>query len=150
MNAQVEHIVPKSLHLDFIFETKNLCVICADCNEIKRKQETLSKIPNTITKAESRRQYPRSHSAFKIVHPHFDNYKQHIIKRGRAYIDKSKKGRFTISVCKLNRYFHQFGYENDHIEEAELMNLFEEYIECKDSVARKEILQSIKDVIFLL
>lgn len=103
-NAQVEHIVPKSLHLDFMFEEKNLCVICADCNEIKRKQETFSELPDTIVNVHLKR-YPRASNSFKIIHPHFDIYDEHILITPEGYyVDKdSKKGRFTIDACRLNR-----------------------------------------------
>src|ERR1700741_3266522 len=34
-NCHVEHIAPKAKYPQFMFEPKNLCVICADCNAIK-------------------------------------------------------------------------------------------------------------------
>lgn len=110
LNCHVEHIVPKSLHLDFIFTPKNLCVICADCNMIKREQETLGEIPETLENADATI-YPRSSNAFKIVHPHFDIYTEHILIKSGFYIDKTSKGHFTIGACKLNRKLHVFGYE---------------------------------------
>ncbi|WP_228388441.1 HNH endonuclease [Chryseobacterium sp. CBo1] len=56
-NCQVEHIVPKSKYLSFISEPKNLCVICADCNEIKKSQEVLNEVPEVTNKKNIKR-YP--------------------------------------------------------------------------------------------
>lgn len=67
-NCQIEHIAPKSKYRDFIFEPRNLCVICADCSEIKREQETLGNEPDTVEKGSKRKHYPRSPNAFKVVH----------------------------------------------------------------------------------
>lgn len=112
-NCHVEHIAPKSKYQKFIFEAKNLCVICADCNEIKREQETLSSELDPIRK-KSVKLYPRSKSAFLIVHPHFDNYNEHIkILSGNHYIDLSMKGHFTIGSCKLNRFLHRYGWPDE-------------------------------------
>lgn len=112
-NCHVEHIAPKSKYQKFIFEAKNLCVICADCNEIKREQETLRSELDPIRK-KSVKLYPRSESAFLIVHPHFDNYNEHIkILSGNHYIDLSMKGNFTIGSCKLNRLLHRYGWPDE-------------------------------------
>jgi hypothetical protein len=55
-------------------------------------------------------QYPRSSKAFKIVHPHFDEYTDHILRLGEAfYIGRSDKGLFTIKECGLKRFM------NDHL-----------------------------------
>ena len=45
-NAHIEHIAPKSLYPNFIFEPKNLCIVCSDCNTIKRNQEVLEEVPD--------------------------------------------------------------------------------------------------------
>lgn len=106
-NAQVEHIAPKALHIDFIFTPKNLCVICADCNHIKSNKEVTNEEEYT-TNNEDIKRYPTTANAFKIVHPHFDEYDQHIeIIANHIYVENndSNKGRFTIYSCKLNRNF---------------------------------------------
>ncbi|WP_421854551.1 HNH endonuclease [Marinomonas sp.] len=107
LNAQVEHIVPKALHIGFVFTPKNLCVICADCNHIKSGKEVANEEENT-TNNENIRRYPTTANAFKIVHPHFDEYDEHIkIVADHFYVENndSNKGRFTIYSCKLNRNF---------------------------------------------
>ena len=78
-NCHIEHIAPKSKYPNFLFEPRNLCVICADCNEIKRHQETINEILDPLKRANQRKEYPRSSTAFKIVHPHFDDYDDHIL-----------------------------------------------------------------------
>ncbi|WP_313241550.1 HNH endonuclease [Stutzerimonas kunmingensis] len=85
--ASIEHIIPKSQYPQFIFEPKNLCLICPDCNEIKRKKDSLNFLERNNVK-----RYPRVSRSFKIVHPHYDVYSDHIIKANRAYIDLTPKG----------------------------------------------------------
>ncbi|WP_442114327.1 HNH endonuclease [Pseudomonas sp. NUPR-001] len=148
-NAHVEHIVPKSLHIDFIFEEKNLCVICADCNTIKRDQETLGSIPNTLAPSRTqntRRRYPRSSNAFLIVHPHFDEWDQHIIKFGVRYTDRSEKGAFTIKACKLNRFFHKnFDVDESFLDDSEIMGMMSKWIDSKSSMQKTEVLLKLAD-----
>ncbi|HCS63981.1 MAG TPA: hypothetical protein DIW64_07775 [Cellvibrio sp.] len=120
LNANVEHIVAKSVQPQFMFESQNMCVICADCNQIKKDQEVRNDIPGVLRNNKAQR-YPRSSSAFKIVHPHFDIWSEHIIKMGVIYIDRSTKGAYTILTCKLNRYVHAFGIGDAYISDAELI-----------------------------
>jgi len=115
--APIEHIVPKSQYLEFIFEPKNLCVICPDCNEYKGKNEVMYE---PVINGPRRIRYPTVSSAFQILHPHFDDYAAHIIKANRVYVDRSPKGHYTIGVCKLNRFFHYFGACDEFINDAEL------------------------------
>lgn len=149
LNCHVEHIVPKSKHMDFIFTPKNLCVICADCNTIKREQETIGIIQNTITKPESRRQYPRTQNAFKIVHPHFDVYDDHILITNGYYIDKTAKGHFTIGACKLNRKLHQFGWEVSNISDAVVCDTMNKYLDEKDPIKKNSYLTKLKKQLIL-
>ncbi|WP_282349365.1 HNH endonuclease [Pseudomonas sp. PS01301] len=116
--APVEHIVPKSQYLDFIFEPKNLCVICADCNHFKGSNEVMFE---PVVRGPRRKRYPTVSSAFQIVHPHFDEYDLHIIKANRVYVDLTSKGHYTIGICKLNRFFHFFGACDEFINDAALV-----------------------------
>lgn len=146
-NCHVEHIVPKSLHPDFMFLPKNLCVICADCNAIKRAQETIAEIPDTINESATRKKYPRSSSGFKIVHPHYDPWADHIIKYGKAFVDKTPKGGFTIQTCKLNRRFHKFGLEDEFADDEELHSLMNEYMTCTNSLKKGRLLNKIRELV---
>lgn len=143
LNCHVEHIAPKSKYEDFMFEPKNLCVICADCNAIKREQEVLQEVPDTVVNGSLRKQYPRSGSAFKIVHPHFDDYDDHIEIFGLFYGDKTDKGHFTIGACKLNRKLRMFGWEAEY-DEADVAAAAAKYLETKDPIARARALLALK------
>ncbi|NDV92875.1 hypothetical protein GTH32_17040 [Alteromonas sp. 345S023] len=145
-NAHVEHIAPKSLYARFMFEPKNLCVICADCNEIKRNQEVINGVTDTFASNVIR--YPRSSRAFKIVHPLFDDYDEHILKKGRVYIDKSAKGAFTIGVCKLNRFFHEFDVDEEFVNDEEIVHQMNEYIDSNSAVQKAGILNRLRDILF--
>lgn len=148
-NCHVEHIVPKSLHIDFIFTTKNLCVICADCNQIKKDQETLGEIPETMKNAAGRKRYPTSSNAFKLVHPHFDDYDDHILIINGCYIDKgSKKGNFTIGACNLNRKLAVFGWEPEIVDDEKITTEMNSYIDETDPEKRKKHLGNIKKQLF--
>ncbi len=129
-NAQVEHIIPKSKNRKFIFTPKNMCTICADCNEIKRNKEVLKTIEDTTVRPYTN--YPSSKNAFIIYHPHFEEYKDHIFKVGDLYIDLSKKGSYTIYICELNRKAHEFGIEPEQLTQSELKGIMQKFIDETD------------------
>jgi uncharacterized protein (TIGR02646 family) len=147
-NAHIEHIAPKSIHPEYIFEAKNLCVICSDCNQIKRDQETINEIPDTIKK-KYKTKYPDKPEDFFIVHPHFDDYDKHILIINGFYVDNdSKKGNFTIGACRLNRKLSITGWESEVVEETEIIEDFTEYIEEKNILRKGKILENIKRKLF--
>jgi uncharacterized protein (TIGR02646 family) len=147
-NCHIEHIAPKSIHPEYIFEPKNLCVICADCNQIKRDQETTHQIPDTLKK-KYKRKYPDKSEDFYIVHPHFDKYDDHILIINGYYIDKgSKKGSFTIGACLLNRKLLIAGWEPQVVNDTDLINDFSEYIQETDFHKRVKKLDKIKHHLF--
>jgi hypothetical protein len=152
LNCHVEHIVSKSKYIDFIFEPKNLCVICADCNQIKREQETLNCIPDTLTlvNGKVRKRYPSVSGGFKIVHPHFDVYEEHILIYGEFYVDLSLKGHFTIGACRLNRRLHQFGWQEVFHSENEIRAVMNNFLECSDSIKRAKILKTLSRMLIEL
>ncbi|WFB70046.1 HNH endonuclease [Chryseobacterium sp. WX] len=142
-NCHVEHIAPKSLYPEYIFVSKNLCVICADCNKIKRNQETIDKVPDTIKK-KLKTKYPDKSEHFNIVHPHFDNYDDHIHIENGFYIDKaSKKGNFTIGACLLNRKFLFMGWEPQTVNNTEMINKITKIYKEPKQDKRDDMLQKI-------
>lgn len=147
LNCTIEHILPKSKNLEFMFTPLNLCVICSDCNEIKRAQEVIDEVPDVLTSSKKRKRYPTVSSAFKIIHPHYDDWNTHIVRLGRAYIDKSKKGINTIAICNLNRFFHKFEVGDEYITETELHELMEEYLTCQSPMRKAELLLQIKSAL---
>ena len=127
-NAHVEHIAPKSLYSKFMFEPKNLCVVCADCNEIKREKEVTNCCEDTISTTP--KIYPRSSGSFIIYHPHFDEWDKHILLFSGFYIDITQKGAMTISICRLNRKLHKFGIDERFISNPRLFHVAQRLLEC--------------------
>ena len=97
-SAEIEHIAPKGKHPRFMFEPKNLALACHLCNTKKSIKETLHD--------PAVNNYPSNGNAFIIVHPHFDEYYDHI-----TFIDgvveptpnDNGKGYNTIKMCNLDR-----------------------------------------------
>ncbi|EFM0162906.1 HNH endonuclease [Escherichia coli] len=146
-NCTVEHIIPKSKKVNYMYTPKNLCVICADCNEIKRAQEVINEEYEVLNNPEIA-MYPRSSGAFNIVYPHFDNWHEHIHKIGaRIYIDKTLKGINTMRVCKLNRFFHRLGVSDEYVNDGELASLMSEYVESNNFIRRAEIISRIREIL---
>lgn len=99
MAWDIEHVVPKDKKVGFMFEPRNLCVACKDCNGAKSSKEVLVN-PRRV-------RFPNRSCDYKIVHPHFDNYEEHIsaIVPGNFYRPLTKKGEFTIISCGLLRFY---------------------------------------------
>lgn len=91
-----EHIVYKDDHPQWMFLPENLCVACPTCNEFKGTTEVLDD-PQSPT-------YPKGSTGFKIIHPMYDKYSEHIELVGDVlYRGKTAKGVFTIETCHLYR-----------------------------------------------
>ena len=91
-----EHIVYKDSHPQWMFLPENLCVSCYWCNKWKGTTEVLEN-PQT-------EMYPELGEGFKIIHPFYDTYSEHIELVGDVlYRGKTDKGRFTIDTCHLYR-----------------------------------------------
>jgi len=142
-NAQVEHILPKSKYLNFIFEPKNLCVICADCNEKKGDHDSFFLCDDVLTRTNIIR-YPRSSNAFKIVHPHFDDYYENIkIFNDYIYIGLTDKGHATVGACKLNKYLQEFGWPNECHSLDEMLDLASDILEADDPLRQVNLLNRL-------
>lgn len=144
-NAHIEHILPKSIFHDFIFEPKNLCVICAECNTAKNNSNVINddEIDTCIGPAKL---YPRSTERFKIVHPHIDEYSEHIIRTGIFYIDRSPKGHFTIGVCKLNIAAHKFGHSEGALDDYEFFLMMQTF-QSGDEQEKRTVFEKIRSLI---
>lgn len=91
-----EHIVYKDKHPQWMFLPDNLCVSCPTCNEFKGTTEVL-----VDYRAKT---YPKVSKGFKIIHPLYDKYSDHIeLIGGVLYRGKTAKGVFTINTCHLYR-----------------------------------------------
>ena len=96
MYEKQNELCAKDEHPQWMFLPENLCIACPLCNEFKGTTEVLAN-PNTKT-------YPRNGSGFKIIHPLYDRYSEHVdLIGGILYRGKTDKGRFTIATCHLYR-----------------------------------------------
>jgi hypothetical protein len=123
-------------------------VICADCNEIKRGQETLNQVVDNVIKGKDRKAYPRTTNAFLIYHPHFDKYEDHIeIVGNYFYVDKTKKGHFTIGACRLNRKLYEFGWQREIVDESKIVQIMNDFLKEKNIIKRAHLLKKIQNQI---
>lgn len=95
----IEHIMAKDKKVQFMFEPRNLCVACKDCNGAKSSKEVLVN-PGRV-------RFPIRSRDYKIVHPHFDDYGEHIsaVVPEEFYRPLTEKGEFTIITCRLLRFY---------------------------------------------
>ncbi|WES64625.1 HNH endonuclease domain-containing protein [Microbacter sp. GSS18] len=96
----IDHVVPRSTHPRFMFEPLNLVACCPDCNRAKKDQRVL--------KNNRRKKYPTKSTDFLILHPHFDEYADHIFRQQHVYLGKTEKGKRTIYVCDLLRFAQKY------------------------------------------
>lgn len=96
----IDHIVSRATHPAFMFEPMNLAATCPDCNIAKRDLEVLWN--------RRRKTYPKKSDAFRIFHPHFDDYEHHIFRKGLIYLPKTEKGKRTIYACDLLRFAQKY------------------------------------------
>lgn len=98
VTPEIEHIVPKSLKPNWMYEPFNLCLSCKLCNTIKgHKKETLVN--------EKVEDIPYDSGSYKMIHPYLDKYSENIELVGNVlYRGVTDKGRYTIRLCELNRY----------------------------------------------
>ncbi|WP_342063123.1 hypothetical protein Q7574_11650 [Acinetobacter pittii] len=98
----IEHIVPKALYPHFMFEHLNLCISCKTCNNYKLES-------NVFVNNKKYKVYPKSSKTYKIIHPHFDKYSDHmevkIHPNGHiTHNAKTQKGVETFKSCNLFRF----------------------------------------------
>ncbi|WP_334545046.1 hypothetical protein [Rhizobium leguminosarum] len=103
-----EHIIPRDTHPQFVFEPLNLAISCGPCNEAKGKK-------NVLVNAK-RKTFPGKSADYIIVHPHFDDYDEHILWFGLVPAPNgSKKGQKTIEMCELLRFAAEYGSFNSDL-----------------------------------
>lgn len=99
----IDHIIPKQSHPQYLYTPKNLTVTCKDCNGKKSKKNVLAE------NIDASDYYPITQESYIIIHPHFDNYTDNIVcaynPDGMIYhrplTDKGKK---TFEICGLIRF----------------------------------------------
>lgn len=138
-----EHIIPKKTHPQFIFEPLNLCVSCKDCNNEKRDKSVLEN--------NQRKTFPNKCEDYTIVHPHFDDFYEHIriIEIAAYYLPLSEKGRRTIEKCGLLRFTYKFSnYGNTSTENKEtILELANTLIEATSPEEENACLSIIADAV---
>lgn len=90
-----EHVIPREKAPRFMFTPQNLAVSCRDCNNAKGNDEV---------RKTKRKQFPDQSKHYLIVHPHFDNYADHLRWFGDICAPLSDKGVKTLSTCNLTRF----------------------------------------------
>jgi hypothetical protein len=96
LDWDVEHIVARRRRPEFMFTPANLAVACRECNVHKGSKETLVDPACMV--------YPTTGDAFLVVHPHFDDWSEHILRDHLTYASFTVKGSWTIKECNLNRF----------------------------------------------
>ena len=141
----IEHIVYKDNYPKWMFLPENLCIACPTCNIYKGATDVLTN-PQIRT-------YPIASDGFKIIHPLYDRYSDHIeLIGGILYRGKTSKGKFTIETCHLHRvelaeervdkimyYQHK---SNIIIELIYLSMYFNQYVDDE-----KKLLQKVKAIV---
>lgn len=94
---QGDHVIARDTHAQFMFEPRNLAICCRGCNGEKSNKNVL--------KNPKRKTFPVKSSDYLIVHPHFDDYHEHIRWFGQVCTPRnSLKGAKTIELCGLLRF----------------------------------------------
>lgn len=92
----LEHLIARATRCDFMFVPRNLAVACAECNQAKGDE---------LVTDPSRKSFPDRANLYRIVHPHFHNWDEHIELEGEGtYHALSSEGKFTIYHCDLFRF----------------------------------------------
>jgi hypothetical protein len=81
------------------------------------------------------------------VHPHFDDWNEHIYMFGKFYVDRTPKGHFTIGACVLNRQLRKFGWEPDLIDDASIRDAMTRYLDANDGASGAAALVQIMNLL---
>lgn len=102
----VEHVASRVDHPRFMFEPHNLAAACPDCNMRKSEKDPIINKEALVNK--NLKKYPMKSASFRICHPHFDVFEDHIYQRGMVYLGKTDKGKNTIYACDLLRFAQKY------------------------------------------
>lgn len=107
MVLDIEHILPKSEYLKYMFTGKNLAVSCKRCNMNIKGADLEFLVSKILPRRPLRSRY------YKFIHPNLDRYDSHLVRlavqRGRTMVVKyevmnqSRKGLFTYEYFELNK-----------------------------------------------
>lgn len=133
----IEHIIPRSLAKNFMFEPQNLCMSCVDCNSEKSNKK--------VTTSTAQVKYPTNPDQYLIIHPHFDDYEKNllVVEAGLFYYPLKEKGRKTIEVCGLNRFYEFAGFGEDEDVFEKITRLNEVASRTDDKQVKSKILEQV-------
>ena len=108
----IDHFIPKSYFVGYMFKPVNLVLTCALCNPTKKDKPT---IRSTYT----RRRYPKKKTDFICFNPHYDSWGSCFkIEEGMFIKARNRKGDQLIKICKL--YLENYSVE--YIRESNISN----------------------------
>lgn len=138
-----EHIIPKDTHPQFMFEPRNLCVSCKDCNLIKLNKRVL--------KNQKRVTFPDAADDYLFCHPHYHSYFDHvnIIEEAGFYLPKTRHGVHLVEICGLLRFVLKYAdceWDDDQIC-LQVQSLGDELVSTKEPEARIAIMSMMKTLL---
>jgi len=144
-DPHLDHILDKKNYEKFGFHTKNLTLTCPKCNNKKSTKDA---------KARSiKKNYPSKTDYFKIYHPYYDRYEDHLYKVDDLIISwHSDKGLETIKMCNLDRVELVFGFAKEKsiskldLNSQLLIALTNAYDPKKEKEVKKTILDAINNL----
>lgn len=114
----IDHIIPKASSPNYLYTPKNLTVTCKDCNTHKSdKTPLVNPISDGIP-------YPENNEVYKIIHPHFDDYHEHIKysqnREGYSCHEViTVKGIETFNMCRLIRFSEHLADTAEYVPELD-------------------------------
>lgn len=106
MVLDVEHVLPKSQYLKYMFSGKNLAVSCKRCNMSIKGARLDFLFSPVMPKRVFRSKY------YKIIHPNLDDYESHLLRNAvqigasvlvkYSVVGRSSKGYYTYEFFKLD------------------------------------------------
>lgn len=97
----IDHIVPIDEDDRYVFCDRNFVLACKWCNRRKSDKPVMRARPVSS-------KYSKSKNNYRIIHPRWDKYSEHIDIVGIIYAGKTSKGRRTVFDCVLDRFIVEF------------------------------------------
>lgn len=134
---QGDHIIARDTHAQFMFEPQNLAICCRGCNRRKSNKNVLIN--------PKRKTFPAKSGDYLIVHPHFDDYSEHIRWFGQVCTPrKSSKGEKTIEICGLMRFAADYAGLDTDVNDRRFDELVGKLITTNSKLEGEAILASLK------
>lgn len=139
-----DHIVDKATYRSFTFELNNFAVACAVCNVHKGRKNVLAMKPDIALD-----KLPVKKDDYLIVHPHLDEWSDHLTFDGDGFIRSIKplgKGKNTIDICGIEAInFTKLAVKFSIDAREDAYRLMCELAKKRLSKARRESMLSVLD-----